>query len=59
MVVGTTLALTFATAHALEDSAQVYTIARQLGTPVLLPDAAIAKLRAFWVEQYGQRALET
>jgi ribulose-5-phosphate 4-epimerase/fuculose-1-phosphate aldolase len=58
MVVGTTLALTFATAHALEDSAQVYTIARQLGTPVLLPDAAIAQLRAFWVEQYGQRARE-
>jgi ribulose-5-phosphate 4-epimerase/fuculose-1-phosphate aldolase len=58
MVVGTNLALTFATAHALEDSARVYAIARQLGTPVLLPDEAIAQLRAFWVEQYGQRALD-
>src|SRR5262249_5673531 len=37
MVVGSTLALTFSTAHALEDSALIYAIARQLGEPKLLP----------------------
>jgi L-fuculose-phosphate aldolase len=56
MVVGTTLALTYATAHALEDSARVYAVARQLGEPqVLLPDE-VAKLRAFWLAHYGQQA---
>jgi L-ribulose-5-phosphate 4-epimerase len=59
MVVGINLPLTFSTAHALEDSARVYAIARQLGTPRLLPDDEIAKLRAFWVSHYGQRALST
>src|SRR6266446_4123212 len=57
MVVGVNLALTFSTAHALEDSAKVYAIARQLGTPVLLPQEEIAKLHSFWVEHYGQKAL--
>lgn len=37
MVVGSTLALTFSAAHALEDNAHVYAIASQLGTPALLP----------------------
>jgi L-ribulose-5-phosphate 4-epimerase len=58
MVVGVNLALTFSTAHALEDSAKVYAIARQLGTPVLLPPEEIAKLHDFWVKNYGQKALE-
>jgi len=57
MVVGTTLALTFSTAHALEDSAMVYAIARQLGEPKLLPPEAVAQLRAYWLAHYGQRAL--
>lgn len=56
MVVGVDLALTYSTAHALEDSAHVYALARQLGTPVPLPDDEIAKLHAFWKTQYGQRA---
>jgi len=58
MVVGANLAQTFSTAHALEDSAKVYAIAKQLGTPVLLPPDEIAKLHAFWVNNYGQKALE-
>jgi L-ribulose-5-phosphate 4-epimerase len=58
MVVGANLALTFSTAHALEDSAKVYAIAKQLGTPVLLPSDEIAKLHSFWVQSYGQKALE-
>lgn len=57
MVVGADLALTYSTGHALEDSAQVYALARQLGTPVPLPTDEIAKLHAFWKAQYGQRAL--
>jgi L-ribulose-5-phosphate 4-epimerase len=57
MVVGVNLALTFSTAHALEDSARVFAIARQLGTPALLPDEEIARLHAFWQAHYGQRAL--
>ncbi len=58
MVVGVNLPLTFSIAHALEDSAKVYTIARQLGTPVLLPPDEIATLHDFWLKNYGQKALE-
>jgi L-ribulose-5-phosphate 4-epimerase len=58
MVVGANLSQTFSTAHALEDSAKVYAIAKQLGTPVLLPPDEVAKLHAFWVNNYGQKALE-
>lgn len=58
MVVGVNLALTFSIAHALEDSAKVYAIAKQLGTPVLLPPGEIATLHDFWLNNYGQKALE-
>jgi L-ribulose-5-phosphate 4-epimerase len=57
MVVGVDLARTYATAHALEDSARVYAIARQLGMPVPLPSGEVARLHAFWKTSYGQRAL--
>ncbi len=57
MVVGVDLARTYSIAHALEDSARVYAIARQLGTPVPLPEDEIAKLHTFWQEHYGQRAM--
>ncbi len=57
MLVGVTLPLTFSIAHALEDSAKVYTIARQLGTPVELPADEVIKLHDFWVNHYGQKAL--
>jgi L-ribulose-5-phosphate 4-epimerase len=59
MVVGVNLPLTFSIAHALEDSAKVYTIAKQLGTPVALPSDEVAKLHDFWQKNYGQKALET
>jgi L-ribulose-5-phosphate 4-epimerase len=58
MVVGANLALTFSIAHALEDSAKVYAIAKQLGTPVTLPADEVVKLHTFWVNNYGQKALE-
>jgi len=54
MVVGPSLALAFSAAHALEDGAQVYLLARQLGAPVPLPEGEIAKLHAFWREHYGR-----
>lgn len=57
MVVGMTLALTYSTAHALEDNAKVYAIARQLGTPALLPQEEISELHNFWIENYRQKAL--
>lgn len=57
MVVGVNLALTFSIAHALEDSAKVYTIAKQLGNPVVLPPTEVAKLHSFWTNNYGQKAI--
>ncbi len=59
MVVGVTLPLTFSIAHALEDSAKVYSIAKQLGTPVVLLPDEVKKLHNFWMNNYGQKALET
>jgi L-ribulose-5-phosphate 4-epimerase len=58
MVVGTNLALTFSTAHALEDSARVFAIARSIGTPVLLPGDEVAELHSFWLAHYGLRPLD-
>jgi ribulose-5-phosphate 4-epimerase/fuculose-1-phosphate aldolase len=55
MVVGPMLALTYSAAHALEDGARVYALARQLGQPVPLPQDELAKLHAYWLEHYGQR----
>ena len=57
MVVGLNLSLTYSIAHALEDCAKIYAIAKQLGTPVPLPDGEIEKLHAFWKQSYGQKAL--
>ncbi|GAC1397371.1 MAG: L-ribulose-5-phosphate 4-epimerase [Ktedonobacteraceae bacterium] len=57
MVVGQTLSLTFSIAHALEDCAKTYTIAKQLGTLVPLPDGEVERLHTFWVNHYGQKAL--
>jgi L-ribulose-5-phosphate 4-epimerase len=57
MVVGADLALTYATAHALEDSAHIYAIASELGTPILLPSDEVARLHRLWREHYGQKAL--
>lgn len=58
MVVRPTLPLTYSIAHALEDSAKVYSIARQLGTPVPLPPGEIEKLHDFWVKHYGLKTLK-
>src|SRR5712692_7550117 len=48
MVVGMDLPLAFSIAHALEDSAKVYTIAKQLGNPVVLSEQEVTKLRDFF-----------
>jgi L-ribulose-5-phosphate 4-epimerase len=47
LVVGVDLSLTFSIAHALEDSAKVYAIAKQLGNPISLPQEEVIKLREF------------
>ena len=57
MVVGPNLALTYSIAHALEDCAKIYAIAKQLGTPVPLPPGEIERLHTFWKQSYGQKAL--
>lgn len=54
MVVGPSLGATFSAAHALEDGAKVYALARQLGTPVPLPSEEVAKLHTFWREHYAK-----
>lgn len=54
MVVGPSLGATYSAAHALEDGAQVYALACQLGTPVPLPSDEVAKLHAFWREHYAK-----
>lgn len=54
MVVGPSLGATFSAAHALEDGAKVYALARQLGTPVPLPPDEVTKLHTFWREHYAK-----
>jgi L-ribulose-5-phosphate 4-epimerase len=54
MVVGSSLSATFSAAHALEDGAQVYAVARQLGTPIPLPPDEVTKLHTFWREHYAK-----
>src|SRR5260370_26980840 len=44
MVVGIDLPLTFSIAHALEDSAKIFAIAKHLGDPVLLSEEEVNKL---------------
>jgi L-ribulose-5-phosphate 4-epimerase len=58
MVVGATLAQAFSIAHALEDTAHIYVIAKQLGNPVTLPTEEIAKLHTEWQQNYRQKARE-
>ena len=57
MVVGASLAQAFSIAHALEDTAQIYFIAKQLGDPITLPKEEITKLHTEWRENYRQKAL--
>ncbi|HEY1390060.1 MAG TPA: class II aldolase/adducin family protein [Ktedonobacterales bacterium] len=54
MVVGPSLNAAFSAAHALEDGAKVYVLARQLGTPVPLPPDEVTKLHTFWREHYAK-----
>jgi L-ribulose-5-phosphate 4-epimerase len=57
MVVGVNLALTYSTAHALEDTAKIYTLAKQLGDPVILPPDEVSTLHTAWKQSYRQKAL--
>lgn len=56
MAVGTNPAHTFSIAHALEDSARIYTIARQLGDPITLPSEEVQQLHELWLEHYSLKA---
>lgn len=57
LVAGPTLKQTLSMAHAVEDNAQAYLLAKQLGEPVLLPADEVARLHQFWLNEYGQQAL--
>jgi L-ribulose-5-phosphate 4-epimerase len=57
MVVGTNPSHAFSIAHALEDSARIYTIARQLGDPITLPSEEVQQLHELWLEHYRQKVL--
>ena len=59
LVAGPSLKQTYAMAHACEDNAQAYLLARQLGEPRVLPPDEIARLHRFWLDSYGQRALSS
>jgi L-ribulose-5-phosphate 4-epimerase len=58
MVVGASLAQAFSVAHALEDTARIYTLAQQLGNPVILPDDEVKALHDDWRKHYRQKARE-
>ncbi len=58
MAVGTNPSHTFSIAHALEDSARIYAIARQLGDPVTLPSEEVRQLHELWLEHYSLKAPE-
>ncbi|HEX6798009.1 MAG TPA: class II aldolase/adducin family protein [Ktedonobacterales bacterium] len=59
LAVGPTLPLTYSIAHALEDTARVYAIARSLGAPIReLPADEVARLHAWWKVHYGQHAVD-
>lgn len=57
LVAGPTLKQALSIAHAVEDNAQAYLLAKQLGEPVLLPEDEVAHLHRFWLNDYGQQAL--
>ena len=57
MAVGTNPSHTFSVAHALEDSARIYTIARQLGDPITLPSQEVHELHALWLEHYNLKSI--
>jgi L-ribulose-5-phosphate 4-epimerase len=54
MIVGDTVARTYSIAHALEDSARIYAIAKQIGQPVTLPTEESAQLHALWLDTYSK-----
>ncbi len=59
LAVGPTLLLTFSSAHALEETARVYAIARSLGQPIReLPAAEVKCPHAWWKAHRGQHAAD-
>ena len=57
LVAGPSLKQALSMAHAVEDNAQAYLLAAELGEPRLLPDDEVARLHRFWLDDYGQRAI--
>ncbi len=55
MTIGETLAEAFSRAHALEDSAQTYTIACGLGTPRIIPDKVATRISADWFAHHMKK----
>lgn len=57
LVAGPSLKQALSMAHAVEDNAQAYLLAAQLGEPRALSEEEVARLHRFWLNDYGQRAL--
>lgn len=57
LVAGPSLKQALSMAHAVEDNAQAYLLAAQLGEPKVLPDDEVARLHRFWLNDYGQQTL--
>ena len=56
LVAGPSLKQALSMAHAVEDNAQAYLLAAQLGEPRVLPEDEVARLHRFWLNDYGQQS---
>lgn len=59
LVAGPSLKQALSMAHAVEDNAQAYLLAAQLGEPKVLPDDEVERLHRFWLNDYGQQTLSS
>lgn len=57
LVAGPSLKQALSMAHAVEDNAQAYLLAAQLGEPMVLREDEVERLHRFWLNDYGQRTL--
>lgn len=55
LVAGPSLKQALSMAHAVEDNAQAYLLAIQLGEPTVLPEDEVDRLHRFWLDDYGQQ----
>lgn len=57
LVAGPSLKQALSMAHAVEDNAQAYLLAAELGEPQTLAEEEVERLHRFWLHDYGLRPL--